>query len=77
MNIIGVSNTQLKILKTSNARQYWAILNGMCNKRNTVDLPTDDELFQHFRNLNEAPDISSKDEEEILEEALRIDTEGA
>ena len=24
-------NTQLKILKTSNARQYWAILNRMCN----------------------------------------------
>ena len=47
----------------------------MCNNRNTDNLPTDDELFDHFRNLNEAPDIPSKGEEEILDEALRIDTE--
>ena len=68
-------NTQLKRLKTGNPRQYWAILNRMCNKRNTDNLPTDDELFEHFRNLNEAPDIPRKEEEEILDEALCIDTE--
>ena len=70
-----IVNTQLKRLRTGNARQYWAILNRLSNKRNAATLPTDDELFEYFRNLNEAPDIPSKDEEEILYEALRMDTE--
>ena len=68
-------NQQLKQLKTQDSRQYWSILNRMYNKENTSAAPTNEELYDHFEKLNNAPDISSEDEKDLLNESVLINTE--